>query len=132
MGIASPLVCDVHVGADGLHRQPKSWPAVAAPTDSVLPAGLTWLDLSHNRFTALPTALAGATSLRTLELVSRRKQALTRHDVDNTLLRMPHLHTRHQQRQHAPQRVQGAAPQPARTGGYRQEFLQRAGIRLGV
>jgi hypothetical protein len=60
---------------------------------SAAPAGLSWLDLSHNLFTALPPALAAATSLRTLELVSRRHDlALTRQDVD-ILLRMPHLHT---------------------------------------
>ena len=66
--------------------------AARAPLPSLLPAGLTSLDLSWNRYSTLPPALAGATSLRTLQLVSRHPGlALTRGAVDSILLRMPHL-----------------------------------------
>ena len=56
------------------------------------PAGLTWLDLSYG-FPVLPPVLADATAMRGLELVGCPNLALTMHDVDSILLRMPHLRT---------------------------------------
>ena len=84
------VICS-HCACQADHWMPRTCLLCSAALPAAcLPAGLRRLDLSHNNFRRLPSALRAASSLTSLAL-SGRQLELTAADVDSTLAQLTQL-----------------------------------------